>query len=80
MTVLLTQTASKSKLNCLHLLGLLAAFQLLHRLGLNRTPIGVVLGDNVVGLLLAMIISWLSFTLYEKFFLKLKNRFAFITH
>ena len=80
MTVLLTQTASKSKLNCLHFLALLAAFQLLHRLGLNRTPIGVVLGDNVVGLLLAMAISWLSFTLYEKPFLKLKIRFAFITH
>lgn len=67
-------------LYCLHFLALLAAFQLLHRLGLNRTPIGVVLGDNVVGLLLAMAISWLSFTLYEKPFLKLKIRFAFITH
>ena len=67
-------------LYCLHFLALLAAFQLLHRLGLNRTPIGVVLGDNVVGLLLAMAISWLSFTFYEKPFLKLKNRFAFITH
>jgi peptidoglycan/LPS O-acetylase OafA/YrhL len=67
-------------LYCLHFLALLAAYQLLHRLGLNRTPVGVVLGDNTVGLLLALGISWVSFTFFEKPFLKLKNRFAFITH
>ena len=67
-------------LYCLHFLALLVAFQLMHWLGLNTTPWGVVLADNVVGLALAMGISWLSFNFYEKPFLKLKNRFAFVTH
>lgn len=68
-------------LYCLHFVALLAAYQLLHRLGLNQTVAGVLLGDNAVGLGLAMLLSWLSFTYYEKPFLKLKNRFAFIkTH
>ncbi len=68
-------------LYCLHFMTLLAAYQLLHRLGLNKTVTGVLLGDNAVGLTLAMLLSWVSFTYYEKPFLKLKNRFAFIkTH
>lgn len=67
-------------LYCLHFLALLAGYQLMHRLGLNRTVVGVVLGDNMVGLALAMAISWVSFNYYEKPFLKLKNRFAFISH
>ena len=68
-------------LYCLHFVALLAAYQLLHRLGLNQNVAGVLLGDNVVGLGLALLLSWLSFTFYEKPFLKLKNRFAFIkTH
>ena len=69
------------RLYCLHFVALLAAYQLLHRLGLNQTVAGVLLGDNAVGLALAMLLSWLSFTYYEKPFLKLKNRFALIkTH
>ncbi|MGI4873441.1 MAG: acyltransferase family protein [Janthinobacterium lividum] len=68
-------------LYCLHFMALLAAYQLLHRLGLNTTVAGVLFGDNALGLALAMLVSWLSFTYYEKPFLKLKNRFAFIkTH
>ncbi|MBD2766413.1 acyltransferase [Hymenobacter sp. BT664] len=66
-------------LYCLHYLALLAAIQLLKRLDLNNSALGVVLGDNLVGLLLALVISWISFNYYEKLFLKLKNRFAFIT-
>lgn len=63
-------------LYCLHYLALLAAYQIMHRFGLNNTPVGVVLGENAVGLLLALATSWLSFTFYEKPFLKLKNRFV----
>ncbi len=65
-------------LYCLHFMALLAAYQLMHRLGLNHTVEGVVVADNLLGLALAMLASWLSFTYYEKPFLKLKNRFAFI--
>ncbi|TDN35815.1 hypothetical protein A8B98_12250 [Hymenobacter sp. UV11] len=53
-------------LYCLHFVALLAAYQLLHRLGLNQTVAGVLLGDNALGLGLAMLLSWLSFTYYEK--------------
>ena len=66
-------------LYCLHYLALLVAIQLLHRLGLNHTAMGVVVGDNVVALLLALGVSWISFNFYEKPFLKLKHRFEFIT-
>lgn len=66
-------------LYCLHYLALLAAIQLLHRLGLNDTAFGVVFGDNAVALVLALGMSWVSFNFYEKPFLKLKHRFEFIT-
>jgi len=66
-------------LYCLHYLALLLGIYLLSRLGLNATPLGVLVGDNLAGLSLALLISWVSFNYYEKPFLKLKNRFAFIT-
>lgn len=66
-------------LYCLHFLALLFGYQLMHKLGLNSTPIGVVVGDNLAALLVALGISWVSFNFYEKPFLRLKNRFAFIT-
>ena len=66
-------------LYCLHYIALLAAIQLLHRLGLNNTAFGVVVGDNAVALLLALGMSWVSYNFYEKPFLKLKHRFEFIT-
>jgi peptidoglycan/LPS O-acetylase OafA/YrhL len=66
-------------LYCLHYMALLFAIQLMRRLGFNDTPLGVVLGDNTVGLLLALAMSWVSYNLYEKHFLKLKNRFSFIS-
>ena len=68
-------------LYCLHYFLLLVAYQILHRLGLNGTAAGVVIGDNALGLALAMAASWVSFNFYEKPFLKLKDRFAFVkTH
>ena len=66
-------------LYCLHYLALLAGIQIMRRLGLNYSVTGVVLGDNLAGLVIALIVSWISFNFYEKYFLKLKNRFAFIT-
>jgi peptidoglycan/LPS O-acetylase OafA/YrhL len=66
-------------LYCLHFLALLAAYQILHRLHLNDTVVGAVFGDNALGLLIALALSWASFNWYEKPFLKLKERFAFIT-
>jgi len=60
-------------LYCLHYLCILVAIQVLHRLGLNTTPVGVVLGDNATALLLALVLSWVSYNFYEKPFLKLKK-------
>lgn len=65
-------------LYCLHFLALLAAYQLLHRLGLNQTVTGVLLGDNATALAIALLLSWLSFNFYEKPFLKLKKRFELV--
>ena len=65
-------------LYCLHFLALLAAYQILHRLHLNDTVAGAVFGDNALGLLIALAMSWASFNWYEKPFLKQKERFAFI--
>jgi peptidoglycan/LPS O-acetylase OafA/YrhL len=38
-----------------------------------------VFGDNLLALVLALGMSWVSFNFYEKPFLKLKHRFEFIT-
>lgn len=64
-------------LYCLHFLALLAAYQISRRLGLNNSVYGVVVVDNVLGLAIALSVSWLSFHFYEKPFLKLKERFAY---
>ena len=65
-------------LYCWHFLTLLVAYQILHRIGFNKTPWGAMMGDNLLGLSLALLVSWLSFHTYEKFFLKWKDKFAYI--
>ena len=65
-------------LYCWHFLTLLLAYQILHRLGANKTAWGALLGDNLLGLSLALTVSWLSYHSYEKFFLKWKDKFAYV--
>ena len=66
-------------LYCWHCLALLAAYQISHRLGFNNTVFGAVVIDNVLGLVISLLVSWISYQLYEKHFLKLKHRFAYVT-
>lgn len=65
-------------LYCLHLLGFVAADIALNKAGLNKTSVGVAAAACVLALVLAVIISLASYHLYEKWFLKLKDKFAFI--
>lgn len=66
-------------LYCLHFLALLFAYQILHRIHLNDNAFGAIIGDNGLGVLIALAMSWISYNWYEKPFLKLKERFSFIT-
>lgn len=66
-------------LYCLHYIALLIAYQILHRTHLNDKALGALIGDNGLGLIIALVMSWVSFNWYEKPFLKIKERFSFIT-
>jgi peptidoglycan/LPS O-acetylase OafA/YrhL len=65
-------------LYCLHLLGFLAADVLLSRTGIDKTTLVFALAGSSVALVISVIISLASYHLYEKRFLKLKDKFAFI--
>ena len=63
----------------LHLLGMYATALMIVKLGWPQTNVWVAIGSALLALILSIVISIASFHLFEKWFLKLKNRFAFIT-
>jgi peptidoglycan/LPS O-acetylase OafA/YrhL len=63
----------------LHLLGMYAAVLVVVKMGWPQTNMWVAIGSALLGLFLSIVISIASFHFFEKWFLKLKNRFAFIT-
>ena len=65
-------------LYCLHLLGFLVADVMISKAGLNKTSFTIALGGSVIALAISIVISLASYHFYEKWFLKLKDRFAFI--
>ena len=65
-------------LYCLHFLGMYIALKLIGKLRLDGSSIWVAIGGTVVALMLAIAISLMSYHLYEKWFLRLKERFAYI--
>ena len=65
-------------LYCLHLLGFVAADIMLSKAGLNKTSFIIALAGSVIALVLSIGISLASYHLYEKWFLRLKDKFAFI--
>jgi peptidoglycan/LPS O-acetylase OafA/YrhL len=65
-------------LYCLHLLGFLAADVLLSKTGIDKTTLTFAIAGSSVALVISVIISLVSYHLYEKRFLKLKDKFAFI--
>lgn len=66
-------------LYCLHLLGMYFTVKLVVKLGWPESSVWVAAVSAVLGLLLSIGISLASYHLYEKWFLKWKDKFAFIT-
>jgi peptidoglycan/LPS O-acetylase OafA/YrhL len=65
-------------LYCLHFLGLYFAIKIMDILRLNGSLSWVSFTMITVALLISVVISLLSYHLYEKWFLRLKDKFAFI--
>lgn len=66
-------------LYCLHLLGMYATVRLVVKLGWHEDKLWVAAASAIIGLLLSIAISLASYHLFEKWFLKWKDKFAFIT-
>lgn len=66
-------------LYCLHLLGMYAAVRVVVKMRWPEDNVWVALASALLGLVLSIVISIASFHFFEKWFLRLKNRFAFIT-
>ncbi|NII23638.1 acyltransferase [Pseudoflavitalea sp. X16] len=66
-------------LYCLHLLGMYAAVKVVVKLGWQEDKLWVAAASAVIGLLLSIAISIAAYHLFEKWFLKWKDKFAFIT-
>ncbi|HUQ67238.1 MAG TPA: acyltransferase [Flavitalea sp.] len=65
-------------LYCLHFLGLYFAIKVMNLLHLDGSLNGVAFSMIMLALLLSIGISLMSYHFYEKWFLKLKDKFAFI--
>lgn len=65
-------------LYCLHFLGLYFAIKLMNALHLNGSLNHVAFSMTVLALIISVIVSLMSYHLYEKWFLRLKDKFAFI--
>ncbi|NML19332.1 acyltransferase [Pseudoflavitalea sp. G-6-1-2] len=66
-------------LYCLHLLGIYIATKIVLKLGWDQRMLSTAFAQVIIALPLSLVISIASYHLYEKWFLKLKDRFAFIT-
>lgn len=66
-------------LYCLHFIGILITITISKKLHTNTGVWNVLLAEMPVSLLLTILISRFSYTFYESRFLKLKEKFAYIT-
>lgn len=66
-------------LYCLHFIGILTATTLSKLIGTNQYVYGVMIFETLLALAITIFISWLSFNYFEKFFLKLKKKFSYIS-
>ena len=66
-------------LYCLHSIGILICLTLLRKYALNQYSWQIWLLELPISFLLSVSISWLSFNYFESWFLKLKDKFAYIT-
>lgn len=66
-------------LYCLHLLGMYITVRIVVKLGWAEGKLWVAVVSALLALLLSIVISLASYHLFEKWFLKWKDKFAFIT-
>lgn len=66
-------------LYCLHKLGILISINLTKIVGLNHEIWHVLVLETALALIVTVVISQLSYRFYESPFLKLKNKYSFIT-
>jgi peptidoglycan/LPS O-acetylase OafA/YrhL len=66
-------------LYCLHFVGILITTNLTKKAGINTSVWEVLVVDTLIALFVSIVISKLSYKYYETPFLKLKERFAYIT-
>jgi peptidoglycan/LPS O-acetylase OafA/YrhL len=66
-------------LYCLHMIGILIASILLKKTGLNKNVYQVIFLEGGLSLLLTIVLAYVSYTYYESWFLKFKNKFSRIT-
>lgn len=62
-------------LYCLHILAIIFIDNLFSFLGINNFGFSILLFKPILSLLLAMLISWISYQYFERYFLRAKNRF-----
>ena len=65
-------------LYCLHMIGILIAAKGLDRLGFNKNVYQVIFLEGGLSLLITLFLAYASYHLFEKKFLKLKERFTLI--
>lgn len=66
-------------LYCLHFIGILIVITISKKMHLNTSVWEVLFLEMPFSLLLTILISYISFNWFEKYFLKIKERFSFIT-
>ncbi|MBK9047443.1 MAG: hypothetical protein IPL74_12265 [Bacteroidetes bacterium] len=66
-------------LYCLHFIGILVATTITKKLGINTGLYQVLFLDTFMALGFTIFIASISYRFYETPFLKLKNKFAYIT-
>ncbi|HVK48486.1 MAG TPA: acyltransferase [Pseudobacter sp.] len=66
-------------LYCLHLLAIYISTKIVLKLGWDQRMLSTAFAQAIIALPLSLVISIASYHLFEKWFLQLKDRFAFIT-
>ena len=64
---------------CLHTLCIMCSQQILSKTGINNNIVGLLLIESSLSLLLTILFAFTSYYLFERHFLKLKEKFARIT-
>jgi len=66
-------------LYCLHGIAILISITILNKLSLNQNSLQIWLIELPLSFILSIIFSWVSYHYFESFFLKLKDKFSYIS-